>query len=110
MVKIIEDQTGLKLDQVCGSLSKGGGSTDGNQAQRFFEEAFPVISSCVPQKYNDVVCSLHKNMSVILRVVSSNDRVDLFEQLTTETSLQIARNLKWVQITPCMVCFIIPLN
>ena len=98
VVKIIEDQTGLKLDQVCGSLSKGGGSTDGNQARRFFEEAFLAVILCVPEKYNDVVCSLHKNMSVNLRNVSSNDRVDFFEQLTTETSLQIARNLKWVQV------------
>ena len=30
---IIEDETGLRLDQVCDPLSKGGGSTDGNQAQ-----------------------------------------------------------------------------
>ena len=39
-------------------------------------------------------------MSVMLRVVSSSDRVnaELFEKIATETSLLTARNLKWVQI------------
>ena len=97
VVDKIKHETGLKLDQVCGSLSKGGGSTDGNQARRFFEEAtLPTILSCVPPKYHNVVSHLHKNLSVILRVISSNDRVhlDLFEALTLETSLVIARQLK----------------
>ena len=30
VISIIEEQTGLRLNQVCGSLGKGGGSTDGN--------------------------------------------------------------------------------
>ena len=50
VLDIIEDETGLTLDQVCGSLSKGGGSTDGNQARSFFnEDRLPVILSCVPE-------------------------------------------------------------
>ena len=34
--KIIEDSTGLRVDQVCGPLGKGGGATDGNTGRTIY--------------------------------------------------------------------------
>ena len=100
VVDKIEDETGLKLDQVCGSLSKGSGSTDGNQACRFLRRKHYQLYCHVFHPSIMLYSHLHKNISVILRIISSNDRVhlDLFKALTLETSLVIAQHLKWVQI------------
>ena len=77
MLKIIEDQTGLKLDQVCG-----------NRSWKFFHEDYlPVILSCVPDKYHDVVGSLHK--SVVLQAGSSSDcvNINLFERIADRSEV-----------------------
>ena len=38
VVKVLEENTGLRLSQAAGPLEKGGGSTTGGQGRRFFEE------------------------------------------------------------------------
>lgn len=101
MLEILERETGLKLDQVCGPTSKGGGSTDDNQGRRFFAEStLPAILLSIDQKYQSVVQKLHCNLSCILRIISTEDavRLDIFEELVCETSLLIAQELKWVRI------------
>ena len=98
---IIEKELGLRINQVCGSLSKGGGSTDGNTGRRFFSfNALPTILQCVPSKYKDDVHNLHKNLSAALRVISSTSEVNipLFDNLLKETSLLLSRKYGWVQI------------
>ena len=85
-----------------GANDKGGTSNDGNQARRFFhQDCADAILGCVPQKYKETTRKLHQaSPSVLLRVVSSTREVNCEElsKLTTETSLNIATELKWVVI------------
>ena len=101
VINIIEEETGLRLNEVCGSIGKGGGSTDGNQSRRFFDiVSLPATLMCVSIKYKHDVSRLHKNLSTILRIISSQDRVhtEMYSKLLTETSFLIARKFMWVQI------------
>ena len=89
------------MDQRAGPNDKTGTSNDGNQARRFFKsETRNVIVDCVADKYKEIVGCLHRNLSVILRVVNSSEEVDC-EKLgvvTRETSLLIAEKLPWVSV------------
>ena len=99
--KMLKESTGLVLDQVAGANDKTGTSNDGNQARRFFKwETRDVIVNCVEDKYKETVACLHKNLSVILRVISSTGEVNCvkLEEITTETSLLIAEKLPWVSL------------
>ena len=101
VIKVIEENTGLRLSQVAGPLEKGGGSTTGGQGRRFFEEkTLASILLCVDQKYHQIVSSLHKNLSCIMRIISSTEPVDIyaFKLLTQQTNILIASNFPWVQI------------
>ena len=64
---IIEARTGLHLNQVCGILGKGGGSTDGNSGKVLFSlKGLDDILMCMPEKYRDDLSLLHKYLSVNL--------------------------------------------
>ena len=98
---MLEDATGLRINRVGGTLSKCGGSTDGNTGRRFFEyKTLKHVLSCVPEKYAATVTALHQNLSCILRIISSTEYVNLdaYKQLTESTSLLLAEKLKWVNI------------
>ena len=91
-----QESLGLNLDQVGGANDKGGTSNDGNQGRRFFKpESRDAIVACVAENYKDTVSILNKNLSVILRVISSTNEVSCqkLEVLTTETSLILAKKL-----------------
>ena len=52
------------MSQVCGSLGKGGGCTDGNTGRTFFSTAtLPAILQCVDEKDKDDVKTLLKDLS-----------------------------------------------
>ena len=60
-----------------------------------------VVAACVEEKYKDVIKTLHKKISILLRVISScSHKVDHTKivELTTEISLLIAEKLPWVDI------------
>ena len=95
------DGLGLRVAQVGNATAKTGGSTDGNTGREFFKErSLPIILSCVETKHKDDVAILHKNLSCILRIISSSDHVNLekFKTLLLDTSLHIARKFPWVEI------------
>ena len=97
----LEENTSLRLSQAAGPLEKGGGSTTGGQGRRFFEKkTLASILLCVNEKYHNTVSLLHKNLSCLLRIISSTEPVDTyaFNLLTKKTSLLIASKLPWVQI------------
>ena len=101
VLTIIKNATGMTLDQVSGANDKSGTSNDGNQARRFFsQESSLVILSCVDDKYKETIKELHRNLTVILRVVSSSNEIDCekLHQLTLQTSLLLAEKLPWVSI------------
>ena len=94
-------ERGLVLDKVGGANDKGGTSNDGNQARRFFHaDSADAIVGCVAEKYKEDIRKLHKNLSVLLRIVSCTGEIDCdeLERLTLETSLLIAEKFKWVEI------------
>ena len=65
--KIIEDKTGLQVNQICGTLGKGGGSTDGNTGRRFYDHAtLSALLSCVKDKYHSDLSMLHKNLKCFI--------------------------------------------
>ena len=100
-VKDILEETGLRVAGPSGPLGKGGGSIDGNTGRRFFDEkSLPCILNCVDEKYHENLKILHKNMSVILRIISATDSVNVaeFQELLKETSLHIATAYPWVKI------------
>lgn len=97
---ILED-TGMPLERVSGSNSKGGTSTDGNSGRRFFsEELVESLKKCVPSKYLTDVLRLHLLLSTILRVISSTKLVnfDVLKQYCEEASLIIAEKFPWARI------------
>ena len=59
-----------------------------------------VLECAADVKYHDDLALLHKNLSVILRVISCTEKIRLeeFSQLTKDTSLLIARKYPWVEI------------
>ena len=72
---MIQQNLGLRLDQVSTANAKGGTSNDGNQARQFFStKSKDVIIDCICEKYKPVIASLHINLSVILRVVSGTKK------------------------------------
>ena len=98
---MLKETTGLTLDQVAGANSRGGTTNDGNQARRFFKsESRDFVVACVAEKYKGTINCLHKNLSVILRVLSSTKEVNCekLRDITTETSLLIAEKLPWVSL------------
>ena len=64
--KIIEDETGLRVNQIYGTLGKGRGSTDGNTGRRFFD--LKSLFLCASMGNTNLIC-LHTNLSVLLRVI-----------------------------------------
>ena len=102
---LIKKRTGLRLDYVNSAGGKGGTSTDGKQGRRFFsEELLPVIDNLLSkpcnQKHKQHMITLHKQLSVILRVVSCTRKIDIakYESHCKETMINIARNFPWCKL------------
>ena len=86
---------GRRIDAADGST---GNSLTGNLAKRFFADQCRGLLYKIVNKSNlDVIKILHKNFDVILRVLSSRDRIidkDKFGNLCTSTYIDILSNLK----------------
>ena len=99
----IKEKTGLRLDYVCSAGGKGGTSTDGKQGRRFFsDELNPVINDLLAtrssRKHQANILKLHKQMSIILRIISCTRKIDVkkFDEHCKETMINIASNFPWV--------------
>ena len=78
VLKNIKEDTGLVLDVVCTGGAKGGTSTDGKQGRRFFsEELIPTLQRSTKEKYHNDLLQMHSLLSAILRVMSSQQPVNL---------------------------------
>ena len=70
VLKKLEEYHGLTLDQGAGVCEKTGTSTTGGQGRRFFsEEVVSTLKEIILLKYRENLLLLHKQLSVILRVV-----------------------------------------
>lgn len=101
MLTAIHTDTGLYLDRVNTAGGKGGTSTNGPQGRRFFsEELIDTLKKLMPDKHRENILNLHRQISVILAVVSSTRKVNIerFKELCDETSFNICENFSWVRI------------
>ena len=101
----IKEKTGLCLGFVCSAGGKGGTSTDGKQARRFFsDETVPVLKELLSKsnnkKHQDNVIILHKQLSIILRVISCTRMIDTekFAEHCQQTMETIATKFKWARL------------
>lgn len=100
VLKHIEENTGLKLDQCDSSSGNTGTSTTGSQGRRFFSyELREKVIGCLPNKYKNIMNWLMKTYSVILRAVSSTQQVNVDElkKITREFTLFVAEELAWIE-------------
>lgn len=100
--QFIKTKSGLKLDYVNSAGGKGGTSTDGKQGRRFYsDELIEVIGELLSQPHNIkhkvAMMKLHKQLSIILRIVSCTRKIDVvkFEQHCKDTMLTIVNNFPW---------------
>ena len=84
---------------------KGGTSNDGKQGRKFFSDLLtPVIQGLLSkpsnEKYQAPMLLLHKNLSLILRIISCNKKIDIesFKKLCEDTSRLLSTDLRWVRI------------
>ena len=95
----------MYLDQCNKANGKGGTSTDGNQGRRFFsEEVLDVISDLLSGpsslKHRENILILHRQLSTILSVVSSKQKVDLtkLKDLCEAATYNIIDNFPWIRV------------
>ena len=95
VLKILEDRHGLILNQCASGTAKTGTATTGGQGRRLCsEEVVQTLSDIIPEKYKENLLLLHKQLSIILRVVSFTGQinVDLYEQLCQNFSINLINN------------------
>lgn len=102
---VIQKSTGLRLDQVNPVCAKGGTSTDGKQARRFFEAKTEqvlqeLLGKNSNKKHKDNIIALHRNISIILRVISCTRLVEIskFNTLCKNTMVIIATKFPWARL------------
>ena len=98
---VILERTGLYLDVCNKAGGKGGTSTDGPQGRRFYsEELVPVLKELCHQRYVDHLLLLHKQLSIILRIVSCTRKIniELFKILCYEMNLNLINNFPWARL------------
>ena len=102
ILEIIQDKTGLRLDQCdSGSSKTGGTSTTGKQGRKFFSYAVRgILVSCVPLRHRTTLEKLIQLYSIILSAVSSTQPINIlnFNQLTTDFK-KLLLNEKWIDYT-----------
>ena len=101
MLGDIKEKANITLER----LNKGGHSgttTTGNTGRDFFSNKLvPVLEALVPE--NDVpanVLMLHRKLSVVLRVISSDAMVDIiaYENFIKEIGLLLAEHFSWAKL------------
>ena len=95
MLKILEDRHGLILNQCASGTAKTGTATTGGQGRRLCsEEVVQTLSEIIPEKYKENLLLLHKQLSIILHVLSFTGQinVDLYEQLCQNFSINLINN------------------
>ena len=99
LIKAVKHATGILMDT---PTSKGGTSDTGNAAKEFFShKLIPVFKAHFPAEQVEDMIKLHKNLSIILRVISSKRQVD-FQRLKstcTETYIHLRSKFATVSIS-----------
>ena len=101
---IIENVTGLRIDQ---PDPKGGTTSTGGVARKGFSNDSNFIQcviSLVEIEFSGILSKLHTQLSVILRIINSDRRINTeeFGILCTDTYLLIHDSFPWASITPSL--------
>ena len=102
---ILENEHGHLLDQCATAGGKKRTSTDGGQDLRSFsEEVVPTLEKIVPEHYKNNLLLLHKQLSVILRIVSYTGQINVeaYEQVCQDFSVNLIRNFDFAQLNDTM--------
>ena len=101
----IQSATGLRLDYVNSVCAKGGKSTDGKQARRFFSKDSEsvlndLLSNDGNKRHKDSILLIHRNISTILRLILCTRKIDSskFKSLCKNTMLVIAKDFPWAKV------------
>ena len=88
------DKTGLKIDKPC---PEEGTTSTGNIAREW-------VSTMIPDNLRDDLCTLHTNLSVLLRIFNCNKAVqtDKLDTLCKDTYYLILLSFPWASITPSL--------
>ena len=99
LISAVNQATSIVMDT---PTSKGGTTDTGNAAKEFFShKLIPVLSDNFPADQVDNLLKLHRNLSVILRVLSSKRQVD-FQRLKstcTDTYVLLGNKFPTVSIS-----------
>ena len=109
----IFDKTGRKWD--CpDKTGKGGTTTDGNCARHILHHNREIVVSEVPDRLQDVLRHYGQQLSVIVRVMSSKEKVNIerYKQCCTDLYVFLINNFQrvinknlpgpWISITPSL--------
>ena len=100
MLSSIKTKTGVGLDH----LNKGGmtgTTTTGNAGRTFFSATMtPVLVDLVPDEHKEHIRDVHIKMSVLLRVIESNQIVDIpsFEGTVKDLTTLLATQYPWAKL------------
>jgi hypothetical protein len=94
----IKTRTGILIDSPC----NGGTTNTGNVAWRFFSpEVHDAIIEIVPEEWKERVSFAHQNLSVILRVLSTTQKVNFqrLHELSSETYVYLLEKCEFAHIS-----------
>ena len=94
---------GRRID-TADSTGHTGNTLTGNLARRFFDEdCRKLLDSLIGEEHLNIVKNLHMNLNIILRIISSKDRLidtEKFGNLCTSTYVNILTYFAWADLTP----------
>ena len=97
---LVQKKTGLKIDQ---PDRRGGITSTGGVARRAFSDdqsSLKVSLPIIDTEYRDPLSKVHTQLSVILRIVNSDSKINTqeFGSLCTNTYLLILEYIPWVNM------------
>ena len=107
----IAAETGLQWD-IPDKTGKGGTTTTGNIARSLLYSARDIVISDVPENHQDIFRYFGQHLSVIIKVMSSKEKVnvELYKQFCTDLYIHLLVSCKrvvytnlpgpWISITP----------
>ena len=98
------DKTGLKIDQPC---PDGGTTSTGNIARQCFlnkNNFISWVSTIISDNLRDDLCTLHTNLSVLLKIFNCNKAVqtDKLDAICKDTYELILIAFPWASVTPSL--------
>ena len=103
----INEVTNLPFDQPGGS----GTTSTANMARIFFsykKPCFSIALSFVPLAFKGILSQIHMNISALLNIANSNERVNVerFRVISQNTYIMFLENFPWVSVSNTLYKFL----